>query len=88
MAAQTAVYPLDVVRRRMQTASTVLYTSTTDALLTIARNEGIANGLYRGLALCALDLTRLVRSACQQLQAHLRHRRRRHHHRSFVLPRL
>jgi len=51
MAAQTAVYPLDVVRRRMQTASTVLYTSTTDALLTIARNEGIANGLYRGLAL-------------------------------------
>ena len=51
MAAQTVVYPLDVVRRRMQTASTVLYTSTFNALSTIARQEGVRNGLYRGLAL-------------------------------------
>ena len=51
MTAQTFVYPLDVVRRRMQTSTTVLYTSTWDALSTIARTEGVANGLYRGLAL-------------------------------------
>ena len=50
-AAQTAVYPIDVIRRRMQTSSTVLYTSTYDALRTIARQEGIVNGLYRGLGL-------------------------------------
>ena len=49
--AQTFVYPLDVVRRRLQTSTSVLYTSTWDALSTIARNEGLANGLYRGLTL-------------------------------------
>lgn len=51
MAAQTLVYPIDVVRRRMQTSATVLYTSTLDALTTIARQEGVRNGLYRGLGL-------------------------------------
>ena len=51
MLAQTFVYPLDVVRRRMQTSATVLYTSTYDALRTIAQQEGVRNGLYRGLSL-------------------------------------
>ena len=45
------VYPIDVIRRRMQTSATVLYTSTWDALTTIARQEGVLNGLYRGLTL-------------------------------------
>ena len=35
----------------MQTSATVLYTSTADALATIARTEGVRNGLYRGLTL-------------------------------------
>ena len=51
MLAQTLIYPLDVVRRRMQTSTGVLYTSTWDALSTIARNEGLSSGLYRGLTL-------------------------------------
>ena len=51
MLAQTFVYPLDVIRRRMQTSSGVLYSSTWDAISTIARTEGIRNGLYRGLTL-------------------------------------
>ena len=49
--AQTFVYPLDVVRRRMQTSASAVYTSTWDALSTIARQEGVRNGLYRGLTL-------------------------------------
>jgi solute carrier family 25 protein 42 len=51
--AQTAVYPLDVVRRRMQTheGSGQLYRSPFDALRTIAREEGVRRGLYRGLTL-------------------------------------
>ena len=51
MVAQTFVYPLDVVRRRMQTSATQLYSSTWDALSTIARQEGVRHGLYRGLTL-------------------------------------
>mmetsp|Transcript_15200 Transcript_15200/g.30503 ORF Transcript_15200/g.30503 Transcript_15200/m.30503 type:complete len:115 (+) Transcript_15200:616-960(+) len=51
MLAQTCVYPLDVVRRRMQTSTTQIYTSTWDALSTIARQEGLRNGLYRGVML-------------------------------------
>ena len=51
MAAQTFVYPLDVVRRRMQTGIGGAYASTLDALTTIAQKEGIRNGLYRGLGL-------------------------------------
>lgn len=50
-AAQTCVYPIDVIRRRMQTSTTQLYTSTWNALTTIARQEGFVNGLYRGLTL-------------------------------------
>ena len=51
--AQTAVYPLDVVRRRMQTheGSGAAYRSPLDALRTIAREEGVRRGLYRGLTL-------------------------------------
>lgn len=51
--AQTAVYPFDVVRRRMQTHSGEgkLYDSPLHALRTIGREEGIARGLYRGLSL-------------------------------------
>ena len=52
MLAQTFVYPLDVVRRRMQTSgATAAYSGTWDALSTIARTEGVRHGLYRGLTL-------------------------------------
>ena len=53
MLAQTAVYPLDVVRRRMQTheGAKALYAGPLDALRTIAREEGIRHGLFRGLSL-------------------------------------
>ena len=53
MLAQTAVYPLDVVRRRMQTheGAKALYDGPIDALRTIARTEGIRRGLFRGLSL-------------------------------------
>lgn len=49
--AQTCVYPLDVVRRRMQTSATALYTSPLHALRTIAAEEGVRHGLFRGLSL-------------------------------------
>ena len=51
--AQTAIYPLDVVRRRSQThrGATPLYSSPLHALRTIAAEEGIARGLYRGLTI-------------------------------------
>jgi solute carrier family 25 protein 42 len=53
LVAQTAVYPLDVVRRRMQTqgAAAPLYRSTFHALTTIGREEGLRAGLYRGLTI-------------------------------------
>ena len=58
MLAQTFVYPLDVVRRRMQTSATRPYHGTYDALSTIARTEGVLNGLYRGLTLnCTCRIT-------------------------------
>lgn len=45
--AQTAVYPLDVVRRRMQMhdGKTALYSSPWSAVATIAREEGLRGGL-------------------------------------------
>ena len=45
--AQTAVYPLDVVRRRMQMhdGKTALYSSPWSAVATIAREEGVRGGL-------------------------------------------
>lgn len=50
--AQTVVYPCDVIRRRMQTAQGgTPYKGLLHALLTIAREEGVRTGLYRGLSL-------------------------------------
>ncbi|XP_063934274.1 mitochondrial substrate carrier family protein B-like [Zophobas morio] len=51
--AQTVAYPLDLVRRRMQVRGIFCdlpfeYKGTLNAVLTIAREEGLA-GLYRGL---------------------------------------
>ena len=60
-AAQTAGYPIDVIRRRMQTSATVEYTSTLHALTTIARQEGIVNGLYRGLTLNYLKTSKSLK---------------------------
>lgn len=48
--AQTFVYPLDVVRRRMQTG-VKSYQGVFHALRSIAREEGVTRGLYRGLSL-------------------------------------
>ena len=49
--AQTFVYPFDVIRRRFQTADKPPYKGTWDALITIAREEGMVRGLFRGLSL-------------------------------------
>ena len=48
--AQTFIYPLDVMRRRMQTGQAA-YTGLVQGLLHIARTEGVIRGLYRGLSL-------------------------------------
>jgi len=52
--AQTMCYPLDTVRRRMQLKGTV-YTSTSNALQTIVREEGF-RALYLGMAPNALKI--------------------------------
>eukprot|EP00041_Stephanoeca_diplocostata_P020880 m.477605 g.477605 ORF g.477605 m.477605 type:complete len:300 (+) comp21688_c1_seq25:385-1284(+) len=50
--ALTAVYPFDVIRRRMQThAGGARYSSLWNAFTTILNQEGIRKGLYRGLSL-------------------------------------
>eukprot|EP01064_Diplonema_japonicum_P000168 TRINITY_DN10110_c0_g1_i1.p1 TRINITY_DN10110_c0_g1~~TRINITY_DN10110_c0_g1_i1.p1 ORF type:complete len:297 (+),score=29.77 TRINITY_DN10110_c0_g1_i1:31-891(+) len=51
--AQTLIYPTDVLRRRMQTyqGSTPPYRGIIHGLTTIAREEGIRTGLFRGLSL-------------------------------------
>ena len=56
MVAQTATYPLHVVRRRMQVhisegRSTPLYTSIWTGLRTIYYTEGVRNGLFKGVTL-------------------------------------
>lgn len=50
---QSASYPLDVVRRRMQTAGITGHPRTTIArtLSTIVREEGVVHGLYKGLSM-------------------------------------
>ena len=48
--AMTICYPFDVVRRRLQTGA-AKYPTPWAALTTIAREEGISRGLYRGLSL-------------------------------------
>nr|KAF6350143.1 solute carrier family 25 member 42 [Myotis myotis] len=50
---QSASYPLDVVRRRMQTAGITGHPRTSIAvtLSTIVREEGVVRGLYKGLSM-------------------------------------
>lgn len=54
LVAQTACYPLDTVRRRMQIAG-VNYSSTPNAFATIARDEGFG-GFYKGMSANALKV--------------------------------
>ncbi|KAF2354505.1 Mitochondrial substrate/solute carrier [Trinorchestia longiramus] len=52
---QTSSYPLDIARRRMQTASLTgnsnAYATIRGTLTTVYREEGIVHGLYKGLSL-------------------------------------
>lgn len=50
---QSASYPLDVVRRRMQTAGVTGHprTSIARTMCTIVREEGAVRGLYKGLSM-------------------------------------
>ncbi|XP_049733463.1 mitochondrial coenzyme A transporter SLC25A42 isoform X1 [Elephas maximus indicus] len=50
---QSASYPLDVVRRRMQTAGVTGYprASILRTMITIVRDEGAVRGLYKGLSM-------------------------------------
>lgn len=50
---QSASYPLDVVRRRMQTAGVTghQYASILSTLRTIVQEEGAVRGLYKGLSM-------------------------------------
>jgi solute carrier family 25 protein 42 len=46
---QSASYPLDIVRRRMQTRPG--YTSILQTMRKVLREEGVMHGLYKGLSL-------------------------------------
>jgi solute carrier family 25 protein 42 len=52
---QTSSYPLDIVRRRMQTGVALgkgnKYSTVTGTILHILRNEGIRRGFYKGLSM-------------------------------------
>lgn len=52
---QSSSYPLDIVRRRMQTAGvtnmTAVYTSIFATLRYVVRTEGVRRGLYKGLSM-------------------------------------
>eukprot|EP01063_Lacrimia_lanifica_P005406 TRINITY_DN13174_c0_g1_i1.p1 TRINITY_DN13174_c0_g1~~TRINITY_DN13174_c0_g1_i1.p1 ORF type:complete len:290 (+),score=105.30 TRINITY_DN13174_c0_g1_i1:50-919(+) len=50
--AQTFIYPMDVIRRRMQISKgPPPYTGIVNGIMTITRTEGLKNGLFRGLSL-------------------------------------
>ncbi|XP_022902261.1 mitochondrial coenzyme A transporter SLC25A42 [Onthophagus taurus] len=51
MLGQTSSYPLDIVRRRMQTDMINKYPSISGTLKLIWFNEGLKNGLYKGLSM-------------------------------------
>ncbi|KAJ8920972.1 hypothetical protein NQ315_015766 [Exocentrus adspersus] len=48
---QSSSYPLDIVRRRMQTDSSGKYTNILSTLSYIYRNEGLKKGFYKGLSM-------------------------------------
>lgn len=50
---QSASYPLDVVRRRMQTAGVTghTYSTITGTMREIVSEEGVVRGLYKGLSM-------------------------------------
>eukprot|EP01065_Artemidia_motanka_P036827 TRINITY_DN44872_c0_g1_i1.p2 TRINITY_DN44872_c0_g1~~TRINITY_DN44872_c0_g1_i1.p2 ORF type:complete len:290 (+),score=85.25 TRINITY_DN44872_c0_g1_i1:70-939(+) len=49
--AQTVAYPVDVMRRRMQTSTAAPYSGVIDGVVKIFREEGLTTGLYRGISL-------------------------------------
>lgn len=51
LVAQSVTYPLDVARRRMQVDSSGKYKEVTSTIVSILREEGIRQGLFKGLAL-------------------------------------
>uniref|UniRef100_A0A183IFW3 Mitochondrial coenzyme A transporter SLC25A42 n=1 Tax=Soboliphyme baturini TaxID=241478 RepID=A0A183IFW3_9BILA len=48
---QSASYPLDILRRRMQTGVIVRGTSMLQVYRTILKTEGVVHGLYKGLSM-------------------------------------
>lgn len=53
MLGQSASYPLDIVRRRMQTATITgsAYNTIRSTINTVVKDEGFIRGLYKGLSL-------------------------------------
>jgi solute carrier family 25 protein 42 len=51
--AQSSSYPLDIVRRRMQTADIIRleYKGVVDTLVKVYRSEGLKGGWYKGLSM-------------------------------------
>ncbi|KFD63737.1 hypothetical protein M514_06226 [Trichuris suis] len=48
---QSASYPLDIVRRRMQTGVTPLNASILQVMRSVVAHEGVIHGLYKGLSM-------------------------------------